>query len=457
MDRRNYIEILSEQIRCKKALPLVTEELEDHIEEQKKDFMAEGMTEREAEEAAVREMGDPVEVGVDMDRIHRPKMNFLLMAFVGIMNLLGIAVLYFTNHHIVKNEVLYRPLSVYIFYAVVGFAIMTAVCYVDYTRIAYRAKEILIFGIFLIVAGEKIFETQVNGTHAVVALPIGDIIMNTRMVQMLFIPVYCAILYSYRGQGYSGFFKGVSWIIPILAVMVYDSNITEAIIIFLPVFAVILSFAVYKEYFRVSKRKVLSGIWGAMVLIPAICAAIIWKWGAVYQSVRLKMILNPEKYAQEGSYQFFQIRKLLEGSRFVGRSAGFSEAVNTVPDSGSLVLAHITAYAGVLAAAAIIGIILLLMAKLIAITMRQKNQLGMIMGLGCGLVLLSHIFWYVLVNMGVMIPGYVYCPFLVCGGSGMIVTYILFGVMLSVYRHQNVLRAEVPVAERMFVRRKCRE
>ncbi len=434
MDRHNYIEILSEQIRCKKALPLVTEELEDHIEEQKKDFMAEGMTEREAEEAAVREMGDPVEVGVDMDRIHRPKMNFSLMAFVGIMNLLGIAI----------YEILFRPVSVYIFYAVVGFAVMTAVCYVDYTRIACRAKEILIFCIFLMVAGEKIFGTQINGAKSFIALPVGDIIMNTRMLPMLFIPVYCAILYSYRGQGYPGFFKGVSWILPILAVMAYDSNITEAIIIFLPVFAIILSFAVYKGYFRVSKRKVLSGIWGTIVLMPVICAAIIWKWGAAYQSARLKMILNPEKYAQEGSYQFFRIRKLLEGSRFVGRSRGFSEAINTVPDSGSLVLAHITAYAGVLAAAAIIGVILLLLAKLTAITLRQKNQLGMIMGLGCGLVLLGHIFWYVLVNMGVMLPGYVYCPFLVCGGSGMIVTYILFGVMLSIYRYQNVSGTEMP-------------
>ena len=49
MDRRNYIKLLSDQIRCKKALPLVTRDLEVHIEEQKADFMAEGMTEREAD------------------------------------------------------------------------------------------------------------------------------------------------------------------------------------------------------------------------------------------------------------------------------------------------------------------------------------------------------------------------------------------------------------------------
>lgn len=94
MDRRNYMELLSGQIRYKKALPLITRELEAHIEEQKTDFMAQGMTEREAEEMAVREMGDPVEVGVMMDRVHRPKMNWRLIIGIGLISLFGVGLLY---------------------------------------------------------------------------------------------------------------------------------------------------------------------------------------------------------------------------------------------------------------------------------------------------------------------------------------------------------------------------
>lgn len=73
MDKKEYLEILAEQIRYKKALPMIEKELEDHMEDQKKDFLASGMTEKEAEAAAVMEMGDPVAVGVDMDRIHRQR------------------------------------------------------------------------------------------------------------------------------------------------------------------------------------------------------------------------------------------------------------------------------------------------------------------------------------------------------------------------------------------------
>ena len=93
MDRRRYIQTVTDQIRCKRALPLVTKELEDHIEDQKCDYMTEGMEPSEAEEAAVLE-GDPVEVGIEMDRIHRPKMAWKMIGLIAVLNLAGILLMY---------------------------------------------------------------------------------------------------------------------------------------------------------------------------------------------------------------------------------------------------------------------------------------------------------------------------------------------------------------------------
>ena len=39
------------------------------------DSLAEGMNPFEAEMAAVKEMGDPVETGVQLDMVHKPKME----------------------------------------------------------------------------------------------------------------------------------------------------------------------------------------------------------------------------------------------------------------------------------------------------------------------------------------------------------------------------------------------
>ena len=87
-----YIEKLISQIRCKKARPYIAEEIRGHIEEQMADNKENGMSDAEAEKNAVLDMGDPVEVGISLDRIHKPKIGWNVIVIVGIISLLAILV-----------------------------------------------------------------------------------------------------------------------------------------------------------------------------------------------------------------------------------------------------------------------------------------------------------------------------------------------------------------------------
>ena len=87
-----YLEKLLSQIRCKKARPYIAEEIRDHIECQIEDNLSDGMSYEEAEKNAVTDMGDPVEVGISLDRIHKPKIAWKLLVIVGILSLLGILI-----------------------------------------------------------------------------------------------------------------------------------------------------------------------------------------------------------------------------------------------------------------------------------------------------------------------------------------------------------------------------
>lgn len=68
-----YLKIVLEQIRCRKARPYIRQELQDHMEEQIEANMHAGMDCESAEKAAVKDMGDPVETGISLDRIHKPQ------------------------------------------------------------------------------------------------------------------------------------------------------------------------------------------------------------------------------------------------------------------------------------------------------------------------------------------------------------------------------------------------
>lgn len=87
-----YLRILSDQIRYKKALPEIEEEIRCHIMDQTEANRLEGMTEEEAVRLAVQEMGDPVETGVKLDRIHRPQMALKFIALMAAVSIISIII-----------------------------------------------------------------------------------------------------------------------------------------------------------------------------------------------------------------------------------------------------------------------------------------------------------------------------------------------------------------------------
>ena len=81
----DFLNIVADQIRWRKARTGLMEELSTHMQEQAEAFMAEGMMTDEAEREAVRQMGDPVTIGTELDHIHRPRPQWAMMGFAVIL------------------------------------------------------------------------------------------------------------------------------------------------------------------------------------------------------------------------------------------------------------------------------------------------------------------------------------------------------------------------------------
>ena len=81
---RDYLDTVAAQIRWKRARAAAVRELEAHLEDQRDEFLAEGHPPAEAERLAVEEMGDPVAVGTDLDRLHRPKSQWKMLCLLAV-------------------------------------------------------------------------------------------------------------------------------------------------------------------------------------------------------------------------------------------------------------------------------------------------------------------------------------------------------------------------------------
>lgn len=429
--KEEYLKVLEEQIRCRKARSQVVKEIRGHIEEQEAFYLSEGLTRKEAEEEAVKEMGDPVEAGAALDLVHRPRMTWGFIALVSAVYLAGFVILNLLQQNFSGTIFISAD---HVKWFVMGAVILIGVCYVDYSRVGYWAAEITAVLFVALLAGMALFGQQVNGAWQWIGIPFISVSVNVRLLCFLFVPLYGAVLYRFCGQGYRAVGKGVLWMFPAVFIALRTPSLFTAAELVL-IFMVILSFAVYEGWFAVSKVRALGLLWGGAGLLAGAVWLRIFMNGESYQWHRLEIFMGRRE-----SYYGGILQKIYEGCRMVGGGEGAEtiKSVDGLLEGMDFGLTYIAAGFGIAAAVAVIGFLLCLVICLAGMSVRQKNRIGNMMGFGCCAAFLIQIVFYVLGNTGFLPFGSMYCPFLTCGGTGILVTNVLLGILISIYRYQDI-------------------
>ena len=92
MDIKNFLETICNEIKYKPVKEEISQEIESHIKEIKEDYMDCGMKEQEAEQKAIEQMGNAEEIGKELNKIHKPKLDWKLLTLLVI--LIGFGTLY---------------------------------------------------------------------------------------------------------------------------------------------------------------------------------------------------------------------------------------------------------------------------------------------------------------------------------------------------------------------------
>lgn len=415
-----YLKNLLDQIRCKKAHAAIREELENHISDQIEDNMEAGMTREEAEKAAVCDMGDPVTTGISLDQIHRPKMARQMIVLMAVIMFAGVLIHWMMGAPVACMQ------------TISGFCLMLFIYHLDYTRIAAIAK-VIAAGIILVGIYALFFGVRFGGNILVASLLWLRISMFSFL--MLYVPVYGAILYSYYGEGYKGLVKAALWAVPPLFIALMMPSLTLFLILSVCMVS-LLVLAVVKKWFQVKQKRV---VIGAAILVLAI-TGILQIANAPYQMDRIRNFLAGDV---ESNYVTKVLKNCFSGSILIGK--GVEELKTTLPDyNNSFILAYLTGTYGYIICAAVCAVLVLLIVAIFSIVFRQKNQLGMMMGFGSGMILFTNIAINLLENFGILPTSQTFLPFFSKGGSCMYVCYILMGVILSVYRYKDVYSVHLP-------------
>lgn len=439
--RKEYLRTIEQQLRYKKAYSEIERELNDHMEDQKQAYLAQGMDEEEAELRAVREMGDPVVVGEALDKVHRPQTDWSLIAMAVALSLFGIWMQCLIFPHMENERIATTYQSRTILYNLIGIAVMVAVFFFDYRILGKYVWRIygcfLAVSVFLMMAGIHGLPWLFHGGYAI-AFQAG------KFCQILFIPVFATFVYHFRGQGWKGMLKSLLLLVgnSIFFRLLGCCSATVGMVVQGVCVVLIIKAAVKGIYGGNRRREVCAGV---LLLIGAPAGAL-WliigtKLGqrvlAVYQIERLRAVLHPEQYAEGAGYTVMQAKNVAASATLTGTGdLGFFQ--NMSGAYSDYIISCALSYFGILVVLLITAIVFTFLGRILHISQNQENTLGFLLGTAVFCTLLLKSMLYFAANLGIFPGTAVDMPFLSFGLNNTISNSILIGLVLSVNRYKKL-------------------
>ena len=431
MTREEYLSAVEEQIRCKKARPMVRKELEDHIQDQRDAYISEGKIGREAEELAVCQMGEPVETGRALDRIHRPRMEWMLPLMAVLLSTCGLMIQYLSltasGEETTPVSFLSGTLPAY----VIGIVLMIGISFADY-RFLERIVWPLYLGLLVCAAALSNWMTYDNEQMAV----------PREILWTLFLVLFAVIVYRSRGEGMRGMAKNLGLLLFHCVYMNIMTNFMVYYVVAGACLIMILAAAVRGLYGGNRERQVLiflllfGGIPALFLLLCVLCeglgigAAFVGR----YHVQRLLAWLMPEEYANSFSFTFLQARDQAGQMSFLGN--GNFGLFDDLGPGADYVVGRLAAWFGWGALVLVILFLAVFLGRMLQDVLVQKNRMGFLIGTGItGLFCLKMVL-YVLQNLGIMYSVFsVDMPFLSGRPHSVILHFALLGLLLAVYRN----------------------
>ena len=345
----------AEQLRWKKARPLVEDELLTHLCDQRDTLMAQGMDETIATAESLRLTGDPYEIGTALDRVHRPKTPtalFVLAAVIALSGLAFTALVSFGDGGIFLTRQCAALL--------LGTAAMLAAYFLDFTLLGRFALPLaLVFHAALVplsllpVGGFSLFRTYVSTRLLLRGLP-------------LLLPLmFALLLYALREWRGWGVFAAFVCLAVQLRFCAAIPSLTDLCFLFLCDGALLI-FCARSGWFGLGRKPEM-----LLTILPfAACIVSGLALGALWFSRQLALVLDPYAQIEGRGYRIAMLRELLQNARLIGQGGAGTysgphlarygcDGIASLQDHAMTLLVHRCGWLALIALAALLSALLI--------------------------------------------------------------------------------------------------
>lgn len=425
---KDYLNKLCQQIRWKKSHEIISEEIEDHIIDQKETFMSQGMDEETATDKAILEMGDPIQVGTELDSVYRPQPQWTIIILTAVMLVLGVIIRSF----ITQGDYLQRSLSMEISYTIIGIGIMGLAYFMDFTILG-KYPKLIYSSLILLTLGSMLFSPRFMGQS-----------YYTKYLVLLFPTVFAGIIYDMRDKGYKGLMISLVFMfIPVLIFLRVPSM--SNLILYMTLCIFLLTYAILKGYFNVKKPYALGIVYGPTI---GVLLARLFTM-ETYQMARIKIALNPYTQPYGDGYILVNVRNFIANAKIIGTNPALKNIEEVLPAINTdFILTNLIYSFGWLAFIILMGLVLFFIVKSAKISLKHKGLLGRLVSISVIATFSMQAVFYLINNLGIIYFDPIDFPLIANGKAGLMINMLLIGVMLSVYKSKALSGDEEKLTKR---------
>jgi len=419
--RLSFLNEVREQIKSTEAKDFIEVELDYHIKEAKSHLLAKGVDEAEAEEKAVRQMGSPVTLGQKLNKLHRPKVDWLTVILLIIALGLGFIPIIFLDPDYTSQlsmDASYFLMNKGIF-TLLGGTVAVGMMLIDYRKLAKFGW--LFYGIgMLILVLLQISPYTLNG---VPFIPIGPY-RGEGLTAIMFFLLAWACFFNHK--------KLKLWQLNLLFLFSCCLLFMASTIPITYIYAFIVFVMLWWSQF--SRKAILTT---TSVMAISLLSAVfgVLQFGVPSLKNRFLAFINPEKYSEGSGYQVLLIKERMSEASWLSNASNRQ----VIPDVHTdFVFVGFTYYYGWLAALALVCILLLFVARIMVVARKIHNPYGKLLLIGAVALYTVQLVSNIAMTFGLFPIMSISLPFISYGLMPILLNAFLIGVVLSVYRRKDL-------------------
>lgn len=409
-----FLKEVTNHIKSKEAKNFVATELEFHLKNAKNTWIEKGLSEEDAEDRAVEQMGSPIKLGQELNKLHRPRVDWWIIILLVIamgLGFLPILSLGYMGHFLINKMI----------FVLLGVATALGMMMMDYRKLEKKGWLFYTIGVFILIMIRYFPNTTINGGPFI---KIGSITIESFMAIAFFFLAWASFFNNSRLMVWH---LGILYLFSLYLFSMIQ-NISSTFIYIMMVFVMLW-------WSKLGKKKAL------MITVVTICLSII---GGLfirysvkeYQLARILGFLNPENYAGGPSYMYLRLKDLMSAAGWFGTS-GSKEIIQNAHTE--LVFVSLTYNYGYLFALVLVLILSVFVARMIVISHNTNDHYSKLLLVGGITLYVVQFIYNVGMTLGLFPITSISLPFISYGLMPTLFNAFLMGIVLSVYRRKGLV------------------